>query len=255
MMPPEFGLGGGGGCWPQTPNLCPPTYANLEAYDHGRYSAGEIITGPEAKTILNVKMPPGAPLGLEACATIQVTLRNEGAANAAVLATANGKLVLDLKWATDRLEGEETIDIQHGTMITVLGATAVHARARFESAVSGAALLVYQAKDVRAAVTWQTSANPKPPRYAAPSVALAGGGAFSAWIPIPKNASAMIALSTVPASLAGLTAQFATTPDPGTVRFSTDNPNANGTPLDAVDFVRFSAAAAMAVTASFELSL
>lgn len=215
----------------------------------------ELKVGDEAG-LLKVDIAQVQPDGFQGLASVEVTVKDVTAIALAEGDVANGVVMLDVTWQSGIAGGEMTVDATRGTCFAVGGMNAVNIRARWASA-DGGPIKIAATKRLEATVHWLGSISPKAAKVTLPSVTLAGGGAASAWLPIPLQAESMIALSTVPASLPGLIAEFSGANGAagvGSTRYRTLNPNANGTPIVAgVEFVRFTGPDAMVVTPVFEL--
>jgi hypothetical protein len=166
----------------------------------------------------------------------------------------NGMLMLSLSWGAGMGGGDALVDATQGSTFTVGASQAFSIDAFFMSAIVGDPLRAFIDKYVELSAHWGTSQNPIKAFSSLPGVGLVAG-VPSAFFRIPSQARSMMAVSDVPAFLAGTVAEFATEPAAGGIIYRTPNP-LQGTPIGhGVEFVRLVSVNPHTVLMKFELWL
>lgn len=173
----------------------------------------------------------------------------------------NQKMIAYVSWQNMNAGGNAIIDCSKGCLFTLSGSTSVDIDVQIVPTDTGAAFGAlgqgYYIKNVEATVNWVGSVNPVKAMYTSDTIHLVSGVPSSV-VAIPDFAHSVMAISDTPASLGVLTLDFLNgnigTPS---TRFSTLNPNSNGTPICAgAEYVRMTSAGVnQSVILVFELWL
>lgn len=124
---------------------------------------------------------------------------------------SNGKLVLQVDYRAGQAGGRFLADIPRGGQMTVGASDVVSVAAFWEPVVAGAPLVIPGPQRVDVSAHWSTSKGGVPAIYTPPGVA---AGVF---VPVPAQGRMVSAMAATAAGLAGVTFEFATSPNAGSV--------------------------------------
>lgn len=221
----------------------------------------EVFPDGHPQQVLKISLKEVQPAGYHGLSSVHVFAADKTPAPFDINLPPNQMLLLDVSWQSGLAGGQATIDATRGTFFTVSGSAAITINARLVSSIEGEPIFPWSSKLVEASVHWGTSISPKSAMVTTPTQLLAFPDFISDYIPIPQQATSMIALTSEPVFLPGLVANFFTSnlhPAEVALKYKTINPNANGTPIvHGVEFVRFTQrdAEEMRVFPTFELWL
>lgn len=158
-----------------------------EFVGYGQSNTRVLVTSETPVQLLNVPLPPTLGTRREGMATIHIAAAplNPGAR---LPASANSKLVVNVKWQAGSGGGEVDIDGDHGMIFTLGAATSIVATAQLESATFGAPIVVGTTYSLEATVKWGAGGGPGPAQLTLPAMVIGEGGDTGAWLRVPRQA-------------------------------------------------------------------
>lgn len=215
----------------------------------------EVLDG-EWQQFLNVKLSDYAPAGCDGMATVHLYAAEILPTPPATIPDdANSKLVVDGHWQSGLGGGDFQVDGAHGMFLCLGANSAINLKARLESAVEGAPLVIGSKYRVEAVTKWYTSPGGGPAVLSLPSrAAVAAEGAFlTDFFKIPRQARTLSGYASTFAAYGTLVAEFASAPSAAAIRYVTLAAPRREMIVAGAEWVRFRTGVAAQVTPAFEL--